>query len=68
MCEFSAKIPAIYRRLQLRRHAMRKVFSKSFSSKKSEKHPGNLSGIVLFVSLSMKKTVESWENKRKGKN
>ena len=45
-----------------------KFFSKSFSSKKSEKHPGNLSGIVLFVSLSMKKTVESWENKRKGKN
>ena len=37
-------------------------------TKKSEKHPGNLSGIVLFVSLSMKKTVESWENKRKGKN
>ena len=26
MCEFSAKIPAFYRRLQLRRHAMRKVF------------------------------------------
>ena len=26
VCEFSAKIPAFYRRLQLRRHAMRKVF------------------------------------------
>ena len=30
VCEFSAKIPAIYRRLQLRRHAMRKVFFKEF--------------------------------------
>ena len=65
-CEFRAKIPAFYRRLQLaaplRRHSTRKVFSKCFSHKKCEKHLGNWSGIVSFVLLSMKKTVESRQN------
>ena len=35
--------------LPLRRHSTRKVFSKSFSRTKSEKHLGNWSGIVSFV-------------------
>ena len=34
-------------------------FSNSFSRNKSKKHLGNWSGIVSFVSLSLKKTVES---------
>ena len=66
-CEFRAKIPAFYRRLQLaaplRRHSTRKVFLEAcFSHKKCERHLGNWSGIVSFVLLSMKKTVESRQN------
>ena len=41
-----------------------KFFSKRLSRKKSEKHLGNWSGIVSFVSLSMKKTVKSRQNNR----
>ncbi|CAH3032231.1 unnamed protein product, partial [Porites lobata] len=39
-----------------------RFFSKCFSHKKCEKHLGNWSGIVSFVLLSMKKTVESRQN------
>ena len=46
-----------------------KVFSKSISRKKTEKHPGNWSGIVFCMSLSMKRYVESQlNNSDKGKN
>ena len=52
-CEFRAKIPAFYRRLQLaaplRRHSTRKVFSKCFSHKKCEKHLGNWSFVCFAV-------------------
>ena len=39
-----------------------KFLPKSFSCKKSEKHLGNWSGIVSFVSLSMKKIIERLQN------
>ena len=70
VCEFRAKIHPFYRRLQLtapfaapiRSLSMRKVFLEEFFSWKSEKHLWNWSGIVLFVSLSVKKTVQSQQN------
>ena len=69
VCDLRAKIPAFYRRLR-RRFLQRRFadiqretfFSQSFSRTKGEKHLGNWSGIVSFVSLSMKKTVESRQN------
>ena len=62
MCEFRAKIPAFYRRLQLADVQRGKFFSKSFSRKKVKKHLGNWSGIVSCTSLSMKAIVESQLN------
>ena len=62
MCEFRAKIPAFYRRLQLADIQRGKFFSKSFSRKKVKKHLGNWSGIVSCISLSMKTIVESQLN------
>ena len=62
MCEFRAKIPAFYRRLQLADIQRGKFFSKSFSRKKVKKHLGNWSGIVSCIFLSMKTIVESQLN------
>ena len=60
MYEFRAKIqrPLQCRFADIQRE---KFFSKSFSRKKSEKYLVNWSGIVSFVSLSMTKTVGSWQ-------
>ena len=67
-----------YRRLQLAALSLcqsfadiqqEKVFSKSISRKKTEKNPGNWSGIVSCISLSMKRYAESQlSNSGKGKN
>ena len=62
VCEFRAKIPAFYRRLQLADIQRGKFFSKSFSRKKVKKHLGNWSGIVSCISLSMKTIVKSQLN------
>ena len=67
---FEAKTSAFYRRLQLPaplcKHSTKKFFSKCFSRKKSETHLGNWNGIVSFVSLLMKKTVESRQTTAEG--
>ena len=71
MCEFRAKIPSFYRRLQLTAPSLcecfadiqrETFFSKSFSLQKSEKHLGNWSRIVSCISQSMKRIVESQLN------
>ena len=62
MCECRAKIPAFCRRLQLAAPLHRQTFNE----KKCEKHLGNWNGMVLFVLLSMKKTVESRQNNSGG--
>ena len=69
MCEFRAKIPSAAFNIcacSLQRHFAdiqgEKFFSKCFPGKQCEKHVRNWSGIVSFVLLSMKKTVESWHN------
>jgi len=64
---FGPKFPAFSCRLQ-RRFALiqrEKFFSKSFFLSKSEKKFGNWRGIVSFVSLSLKKNVESGRNNRR---
>ena len=68
----------LYRRLQLAVVSLceifadiqqEKNFSKSISCKKTEKNPGNWSGIVSCISLSMKRYVESQlNNSGKGEN
>ena len=64
MCEFRAKIPAFYCNLQRRfAHIQReKFYSKSFFRFKKWKTFRIWSGIVSFVLLSIKKTVESRQN------
>ena len=80
VCDIRTKIQAFYIgacSLQCSRFAVEifadiqqeKNFSKSISCKKTEKHPGNWSGIVSCISLSMKRYVESQlNNSGKGKN
>ena len=63
---FAPKFPPFIRPCSLQRHfadiQRGRFFSKCFSHKKCEKHVGNWGGIVSFVFLSMKKTVESRQN------
>ena len=63
---FAPKFPPFIGACSLQRHfadIQRGRFSRSvFLIKKGGKHLGNWSGIVSFVLLSMKKTVESRQN------
>ena len=58
---FAPKFPPFIAAL-LRTHSRRKVLLKEFFSLKKGKTFRKWSGIVSFVSLSIKKTVENWRN------
>ena len=62
VCEVGPKFAPFIGASSLQHPASQTFNEKSVSRKQNEKHLGKCSGIVSFVSLSMKKTAESRQN------